>query len=57
MAGNPYDTDLDKNRANYVPLSPLGFIERSAAVSLIATHGASAFCRALYNANEFVYVP
>jgi mono/diheme cytochrome c family protein len=32
-------------------------IERDAAVSLIATHGAAAFCRALYNANEFVYVP
>jgi fatty-acyl-CoA synthase len=29
---NPFETDLDKNAANYVPLSPLGFIERSAAV-------------------------
>jgi fatty-acyl-CoA synthase len=29
---SPYDTDLDRNAANYVPLSPLGFIERSAAV-------------------------
>jgi fatty-acyl-CoA synthase len=27
-----YDTDLDKNRANYTPLSPLTFIERAAAV-------------------------
>jgi mono/diheme cytochrome c family protein len=31
--------------------------ERSAAVALIASHGSAAFCRALYNANEFVYVP
>lgn len=27
---NPYDQDLDKNAANYVPLSPLSFIERTA---------------------------
>jgi mono/diheme cytochrome c family protein len=32
-------------------------IERDAAVSLIGSHGTAAFCRALYNANEFVYVP
>jgi len=32
-------------------------IERDAAVSLISSHGAAALCRALYNANEFVYVP
>jgi hypothetical protein len=31
--------------------------ERAAAVSLIKSHGAAALCRALYNANEFVYVP
>src|SRR5215469_6940938 len=31
-AGNPYDTDLDRNAANYVPLSPLGFLQRAAAV-------------------------
>jgi hypothetical protein len=31
--------------------------ERDAAVSLISSHGSPAFCRALYNANEFVYVP
>ena len=29
---NPYETDLDKNAANYVPLSPIGFLERAAAV-------------------------
>jgi fatty-acyl-CoA synthase len=27
-----YDIDLDKNKANYVPLSPLSFLERSALV-------------------------
>jgi fatty-acyl-CoA synthase len=27
-----YSTDLDKNAANYTPLSPLTFIERAAAV-------------------------
>ncbi|MDO8606315.1 MAG: acyl-CoA synthetase [Phaeospirillum sp.] len=33
MAGsNPYDMHLDKNAANHVPLSPLGFLERSASV-------------------------
>ena len=31
--------------------------ERNAAVALIGSHGCAAFCRALYNANEFVYVP
>jgi len=31
--------------------------ERTAAVGLIQSHGTQAFCRALYNANEFVYVP
>ncbi|MCP4470926.1 MAG: acyl-CoA synthetase [Gammaproteobacteria bacterium] len=29
---NQYSTDLDKNEANYSPLSPLTFIERAAAV-------------------------
>ena len=29
---NPYETGLDKNPANYVPLSPLSFIQRTAAV-------------------------
>jgi Protein of unknown function (DUF1553) len=31
--------------------------ELAAAIALIKSHGAAAFCRALYNANEFVYVP
>ena len=29
---NPYESNLNKNSANYVPLSPLGFLERSARV-------------------------
>jgi fatty-acyl-CoA synthase len=29
---NPYDRDLDKNPANFQPLTPLTFLERSAAV-------------------------
>ena len=29
---NPYETGLDANPANYVPLSPLGFIARAASV-------------------------
>jgi hypothetical protein len=31
--------------------------ERDAAVALIRPHGTAGFCRALYNANEFLYVP
>ncbi|ARJ65434.1 acyl-CoA synthetase [Magnetospirillum sp. ME-1] len=31
-AANPYNTHLDKNPANYVPLTPLGFLERAAFV-------------------------
>jgi fatty-acyl-CoA synthase len=27
----PYDTDLDRNPANYQPLTPLGFLERAAS--------------------------
>src|SRR5215475_11499010 len=29
---NPYETGLNKNAANYVPLTPIGFLLRSAAV-------------------------
>src|SRR5262245_66415848 len=33
MSGaNPFEKDLDKNPANYAPLTPLGFIERAAYV-------------------------
>jgi fatty-acyl-CoA synthase len=37
-----YDTGLDRNRANYVPLTPLGFIARAASVypaRLAVVHG------------------
>jgi fatty-acyl-CoA synthase len=32
MAKTPYDSDLDRNPANYQPLTPLGFLERAASV-------------------------
>jgi fatty-acyl-CoA synthase len=32
MAKTSYDIDLDRNPANYQPLTPLGFLERAAAV-------------------------
>jgi fatty-acyl-CoA synthase len=38
-----YDIDLDKNPANYLPLTPLGFLERAASVypnQIAIVHGA-----------------
>ena len=35
---------------------PVNDAERAASVNLIRQHGLSALCRALFNANEFVYV-
>src|SRR6266571_4445549 len=32
MSKSPYDTDLDRNAANFQPLTPLTFLERAAAV-------------------------
>jgi len=32
MTGSPFARDLDRNAANYVPLSPLSFLPRTAAV-------------------------
>jgi 3-(methylthio)propionyl---CoA ligase len=32
MAKSPYDADLDRNPANFQPLTPLSFLERAAAV-------------------------
>ena len=32
LAHNPYDKDLDRNPANYQPLTPITFLERAAAV-------------------------
>src|SRR5437762_5973897 len=39
---NPYEIGLEKNAANYVPLTPIGFLLRSAAVypnRLAVVHG------------------
>ena len=44
--GNPYETDLDRNAANYAPLTPLSFLPRTAAVYPSRTaviHGALRF--------------
>ncbi|MCL4681701.1 MAG: acyl-CoA synthetase [Rhodocyclaceae bacterium] len=46
MSANPYTIGLDKNAANYAPLSPLSFIERTATVYPQRTaviHGACRF--------------
>lgn len=32
VTGNIYERDLDKNAANFAPLTPLGFLERAASV-------------------------
>ena len=32
MAASPYDRDLDKNPANFQPLTPLTLLERAASV-------------------------
>jgi fatty-acyl-CoA synthase len=42
IAASPYETGLDKNAANYVPLTPIGFLTRSATVypdRLAVAHG------------------
>jgi len=46
LQANPYDADLERNGANYAPLTPLGFIERSAYVypdKLAVVHGRRRF--------------
>ena len=43
MDRTTYDTDLDRNAANFQPLTPLTFLERAAAVfpdHLAVIHGA-----------------
>src|SRR5579872_3726670 len=43
---NPYTVGLDRNAANHAPLTPLGFIERAAAVHpdhLAVVHGSQRF--------------
>ena len=65
LSRNIYERDLDKNPANYAPLTPLQFIERSASVypdHLALVHGARrqswaetyARCRQLASALERV---
>ena len=42
-SSNPFETDLDRNQANFAPLTPLSFIERTAAVypeRIAVVHGA-----------------
>lgn len=42
MSANPYERDLDKTAANYAPLTPIGFLERAAAIfpdSIAVIHG------------------
>jgi fatty-acyl-CoA synthase len=46
MSLNPYDQDLAKTEANYAPLTPLGFLDWSAAVypdRLAVVHGTRRF--------------
>ncbi|MDD3353522.1 acyl-CoA synthetase [Zoogloea sp.] len=46
MSNSPYDRGLDKCAANYVPLSPLSFIERTAQIypnRLAVVHGSRRF--------------
>jgi len=46
MKPDPYEKDLDKNAANYAPLTPLSFLERAAYVypeRLSVVHGAQRY--------------
>ena len=52
-AGNPYEHGLDKRPANFVPLSPLSFLERSAMVypdKTAVVHGPRRFTYAEFHA-------
>ena len=43
---NPYNIHLDKNSANYVPLTPLSFLDKAAYVyphRLAVVHGAERY--------------
>lgn len=62
---NPYEVDLDKNPANFAPLTPLSFIQRTAQLypcRRAVVHGARVFtwsetykrCRRLDRAYELV---
>jgi len=44
ILGNPYETDLDRNAANYQPLTPISYLERAAKTypdHVAIIHGAS----------------
>ncbi|MFV2091954.1 MAG: AMP-binding protein, partial [Hyphomicrobiales bacterium] len=54
MSDNIFNTDLEKNPANYQPLSPVSFLERSAAVfpdQVAIVHGAQRSTYAQFYAN------
>jgi len=54
-AQSPYDHDLDRNAANYQPLTPLSFLERAASVfpeRLAIVHGTQRFTYADYYARS-----
>ena len=48
---NPYNTDLDKNPANFQPLTPITFLERAASV--FPLHPAIVHGQLRYNYEEF----
>lgn len=48
---NPYNTDLDKNPANFQPLTPITFLERAASV--FPKHIAIVHGQLKYNYGEF----
>ena len=55
---SPYTIDLDRNAANYVPLSPLGFIARSAAVfpdRLAVVHGERRYSWRKYGCSSYMH--
>jgi hypothetical protein len=54
---HPHDVDAQVGRAVRLAFSrPVEADELAAARQLVAAHGLSQFCRALLNANEFVYI-
>ena len=55
LAANPYDIDLDRNPANFQPLTPLSFLERAARTWTEATaiiHGARRYSYAEFYARS-----
>lgn len=53
LRGGKYDADLERNPANYQPLTPLTFLERAASVfgdRIAIVHGAQRFTYAQYYA-------